>query len=51
MKKVIKKASAKINLTLDILGVSGSYHLLESLVCSTKLCDKITVKKCKQALG
>lgn len=47
MKKVIKKASAKINLTLDILGISGGYHLLESLVCSTKLCDKITVKKRK----
>ena len=47
MKKVTQKASAKINLTLDILGVSGGYHLIKSLVCSTKLCDKITVKKRK----
>ncbi len=47
MKKITIKAKAKINLTLDILGVSGGYHLLESLVCSINLFDKITVKKRK----
>ncbi len=47
MKKVTVKSYAKINLTLDILGVSGGYHLLNSLVCSANLFDKITVKKRK----
>ncbi len=47
MKKITVKANAKINLTLDILGVSGGYHLLSSLVCSIYLSDIITVKKRK----
>ncbi len=47
MKKTTIKAKAKINLTLDILGVSGGYHLLSSLVCSINLSDTITVKKRK----
>lgn len=47
MKKITVKAKAKINLTLDILGVSGGYHLLKSLVCSINLFDTITVKKRK----
>lgn len=34
---------AKINLTLDVLGVSGGYHELESLVASIDLVDAVTV--------
>ena len=34
---------AKINLTLDVLGVSGGYHELESLVASIDLFDAVTV--------
>lgn len=40
-----EKARAKINLTLDILGVKEGYHLLDSLVVALDLYDLITVKK------
>ena len=50
MKKITVKGRAKVNLTLDILGVSGGYHLLSSLACSTALSDIITVKKRKDHL-
>ena len=50
MKKITVKANSKVNLTLDILGVSGGYHLLSSLVCSTALSDTITVRKRKDDL-
>ena len=39
------KACAKINLTLDITGVSGGYHLLDSLVVSLDLSDLIAAKR------
>ena len=42
-----EKAYAKINLTLDILGVKDGYHLLDSLVLAIDLYDLITVKKRK----
>ena len=44
MKKVKIEQSAKINLTLDVLGVTGGYHDIESLVTSIDLLDKIVVK-------
>lgn len=44
MKKVTLLVPAKINLTLDILGVKDGYHDLESLVASINVFDKITIK-------
>lgn len=38
------KAYAKLNLTLSVLGLSGGYHALESLVCSVDLFDLIDIK-------
>lgn len=45
MKKATCTIPAKINLTLDVLGVTGGFHDLESLVASIDLYDKITVTK------
>ena len=45
MKKVTVKIPAKINLTLDVVGVNGGFHDIESLVTSVDIYDKITVKK------
>ena len=47
MKKFTVKIPAKINLTLDIKGKKGKYHLLESLVTSINVFDTITVKRRK----
>ncbi|MBQ9756259.1 MAG: 4-(cytidine 5'-diphospho)-2-C-methyl-D-erythritol kinase [Clostridia bacterium] len=44
MKKIKVKVPAKLNLTLDILGVSDGFHSLQSLVCSVDLYDTVTVK-------
>lgn len=44
MKKVKINAPAKINLTLDVLGVKDGYHMLKSLVCSINVCDEIVLK-------
>ena len=44
MKKVKINAPAKINLTLDVLGVKDGYHMLKSLVCSINVCDNIVLK-------
>ncbi len=44
------KAYAKLNLTLSVTGVSGGYHMLESLVCSVDLYDLILLKKRKDPL-
>lgn len=41
------KAGAKLNLTLDITGASGGYHLLDSLVVTLDLCDIISAKRRK----
>lgn len=38
-------APAKLNLTLDIVGVKDNYHLLDSLVTTIDLCDRISVRK------
>ncbi len=47
MKKVKIKSYAKINLTLEIKGVEGGYHLLDSLVASVDLYDLIVAKRRK----
>ncbi|MDE6355622.1 MAG: 4-(cytidine 5'-diphospho)-2-C-methyl-D-erythritol kinase [Clostridia bacterium] len=39
------KAYAKLNLTLDILGTSGDFHMLDSLVCSVDLFDLIKIHR------
>lgn len=45
------KSYAKINLTLEILGVEGGYHLLDSLVASVDIFDAIVLKKRKDKLS
>ena len=47
MKKIKIKARAKINLTLDVVGVIGGYHEINSLVTSIDLSDQITLTKRK----
>ena len=49
MKKVKVKIPAKINLTLDIEGVSGGYHLLQSLVVSVNIFDTVRIKARKDS--
>lgn len=39
------RAYAKLNLTLDVTGEEGGYHLLDSLVCSVNLYDTVVAKK------
>lgn len=50
MNSVRVKSYAKINLTLDILGVTDGYHMIDSVVASIDLCDVITAKKRKDSL-
>lgn len=45
MKKVKIEIPAKVNLTLDVLGLDNGYHLIKSLVTSVSLCDTITLIK------
>jgi len=45
------KAHAKINLTLEIMGVDGGYHMLDSLVASLDLHDLIVLKKRKDKMS
>ena len=47
MKKIKVNANAKINLTLDVLGSTGNFHEIKSLVTSVDICDEITVRKRK----
>ncbi len=47
MKKAKVKTNAKVNLTLDVLGVKDGYHQINSLVASVSIADAITVKKRK----
>lgn len=49
MKKIVIYSPAKVNLTLDILGVKGNYHELNTLVSTIDLFDKITIKKRKDS--
>ena len=50
MNYVRVKSYAKINLTLDITGVSAGYHMIDSVVASIDLYDLITVKKRRDKL-
>lgn len=50
MNTVKIKARAKINLTLDIVGEAGGYHLLDSFVASVDLYDLVVVRKRKDKL-
>lgn len=50
MESVRIKAYAKINLTLAITGVSGGYHMLDSIVATVDLYDLIIIKKRKDKL-
>ncbi len=43
MKKTKVKIPAKVNLTLDIIGTNGGYHLLNSLVTSIDVYDTVIV--------
>jgi 4-diphosphocytidyl-2-C-methyl-D-erythritol kinase len=45
MKKFTIKVPAKINLTLDVVGVDGKYHNIESLVTSVNVYDTVTVSR------
>lgn len=45
MESVRTNAYAKINLTLYITGVKDGYHMLDSIVTSVDLCDRITVRR------
>ncbi|MGN0813118.1 MAG: 4-(cytidine 5'-diphospho)-2-C-methyl-D-erythritol kinase [Candidatus Coproplasma sp.] len=38
------KSFAKVNLTLDITGVNGGYHMIDSVVASIDLADVITAR-------
>ena len=51
MNTVKIKSYAKVNLTLEIVGVEGGYHLLDSLVASVDLFDLIVLKKKKGSLS
>lgn len=50
MKKIKIKARAKINLTLDVLGLEQNYHNINTLVSTIDLHDKILIKKRKDRL-
>ena len=51
MKTVKYSANAKINLTLEITGEKDGYHLLDSLVASVDLCDRLSLTKRKNSLS
>lgn len=44
------KTYAKINLTLEITGTRGGYHMLDSVVASTDLFDVLSVRKRRDSL-
>ncbi|MDE7163467.1 MAG: 4-(cytidine 5'-diphospho)-2-C-methyl-D-erythritol kinase [Clostridia bacterium] len=50
MNYVRVKSYAKINLTLDITGVNGGYHTIDSVVASIDLYDLIAVKRRRDKL-
>ena len=51
MNAVKIKSYAKLNLTLEILGVEGGYHILDSLVASVDMSDLLVLKKRKDKLS
>ncbi|MFR1554925.1 MAG: 4-(cytidine 5'-diphospho)-2-C-methyl-D-erythritol kinase [Coriobacteriales bacterium] len=50
MNTVKIKSYAKVNLTLDVTGRAGGYHLLDSFVASVDLFDLVCVRKRKDKL-
>ncbi len=50
MNTVKLNAYAKLNLTLDIVGAEGGYHMLDSLVTTVDLFDRIVIRKRKDDL-
>lgn len=50
MNYVRVKSYAKINLTLDIVGAQGGYHMIDSVVASIDLYDLICAKKRRDGL-
>ena len=50
MNTVRLNAHAKVNLTLDITGAEGGYHMLDSLVVTVNLFDRIVVRRRKDDL-
>lgn len=49
MSELFEKAYAKLNLTLDVLGLrSDGYHDLQMIMHSVSLCDDVTVKVTEQ---
>lgn len=50
MNTVKVKSYAKVNLTLDVVGTAGGYHLIDSLVASINIYDLVCVKKRKDNL-
>ena len=50
MNTVKLNAYAKLNLTLDIVGAEGGYHMLDSLVTTVNLADRITLRRRKDGL-
>ena len=51
MKTVKIKVHAKINLTLEIVGIKDGYHMLDSLVASLDMFDLVLLKKRKDKLS
>lgn len=51
MKTVKIKAYAKVNVTLEIVGQTAEYHVLDSLVASVDLFDSIVLKARKDKLS
>ncbi len=51
MNRVKIKSYAKINLTLEITGVDGGYHTLDSLVANVDIFDLLVIKKRKGKLS
>lgn len=43
-------AYAKLNLTLDVTGRTGGYHLIDSLVCTIDLFDRVIVRRRRDGL-
>lgn len=50
MQKVRLNAYAKLNLTLDITGTEGGYHMLDSLVVTVDVFDRVVIAKRKDGL-
>ncbi|MBR4943613.1 MAG: hypothetical protein IKZ28_06230, partial [Clostridia bacterium] len=51
MNTVKIKAYAKVNLTLEIKGIEGGYHLLDSVEASVDVIDLVVLKKRKEKLA